>query len=165
MTPQLYRILVVLIAAGALLSGCATARPASEPLGSGPPLPRADVNGRAHRSEARLTLATGESVAARALHVAPDLTTWLDPASGRLRSAPSADVLAVRFVSRHRRTVRGAVIGCLVGAVVGLGAGALIESVEGGDAAVVGLVGGTVVGAGLGALLGRASSAPRPMPR
>ena len=162
--PWFYRIFVVLTAAGGLLSGCTTALPASGTLAPGPALPRADINGRALRSEATLTLATGESVAARALHVAPDLATWLDPDSGRLHSAATADIIAVRVADRRSRTVRGAVLGAIAGGLVGLGVGALWESVEGGDAAAEGLVGGTLVGAGVGALLGHASSASRPLP-
>ena len=161
-----HRVLLLVIAAGALSSGCADIRPATtfEPLGTSSSLSRAEINGRSPRSAASLTLATGEVVDADALHIAQDLTTWFDPATGTLRTASTADVLAVRVTDRRSQTIRGAVIGAIAGGLVGLGVGALWESVEGGDAAAVGLIGGTAVGAGIGALLGHASSAPRPLP-
>jgi hypothetical protein len=83
---------------------------------------RAVVNERAERSTATLTLATGERFRAQSLHVAPDLVTWMDAASGEDHAIPSSDVISVQFRGRARGAFEGLGIGMLVGG----GAGALL---------------------------------------
>ena len=99
-----------------MLAGCTHTRP----LDASAELRRAEVNERAKRSSAILTLVTGERVSVQALHMAPDLATWVDPARGAARSSPTADVAAVEFVGRGR----GALEGLGLGLVIGAGAGA-----------------------------------------
>ena len=143
--------LLVLAALALVAGGCVHAHGLSDS--------RARVNDRARAAPATLTLATGETARAHALHLAPDLATWTD-GEGRARSAPAADVVAVRFESRRRGALEGAAFGLAAGAVLGVGLGVFWEfgrSGLGGDpdpAAAVGAAAGA--GAGLGALVGSA---------
>lgn len=98
---------------------------------------RAEVNERAEQSDARGTLLTGERVVARSLHIAPDVTTWLDPATGATRSAPTTDVLEVRFTRRGNRALQGAGIGL----TAGVGTGAVLGYALGDDCPEAGLSG------------------------
>ena len=137
---------------------------------------RAEVNGRAPTVTATVALASGDTVRARSLHLALDVTTWTDEA-GELRSAPTANVVSVRFQDPRRGAWEGAGLGLAVGVPVGVGIGAFWEFGERGlsgdpdRAALVGLAVGAAVASGLGALLGRARRSqtvyarPRPATR
>lgn len=138
--------------------------------------PWSQINAQAGRSEATVELASGERVAARSLHLAPDVATWVDPASGDLRSVPTADVVAVRFADRQRGALEGAGIGLAAGAIVGGTVGGFAALREAGyfpregnpddTAVLVGAGAGGLVGAALGSLLGaaRRSHVVHPLP-
>ena len=120
-----------------------------------------EVNGRGGRGEgAVVTLASGEAVRARAVHVAPDVATWLDPETGDGRSAPTGDVVSVTFSDPGRGALQGLAIGGTLGALLGMSAGTFVDFVDDfggpGDATVVGMLVGGAVAGGLGALAGRA---------
>jgi hypothetical protein len=74
------------------------------------------VNGRADGKTALVKLTSGEEFSARSLHVAPDIITWTDPATGKGRSAPTAQVVSIEFRNRLRGTLEGLGLGLLVGA-------------------------------------------------
>ena len=141
----------------ALLAGCTQTRT----LAPDDPYAWDEVNGRGGRGEAAVvTLAGGETVRAEAVHVAPDVATWLDPATGAGRSAPTADVVSVAFADPGRGALQGLAIGGSLGGLLGMGAGTFVDFLDdfgGPGAATVGgtLVGGAVAG-GIGALAGRA---------
>ena len=99
-----------------LLAGCVHTHPA--PLASADG--RSEVNDRARTADAVVVLDGGEQARARALHLAPDLATWTDPKTGAARSAPTGDLVSVRFVDRGRGGLEGAGLGLLAGAGVGL---------------------------------------------
>ena len=81
---------------------------------------RAEINERAERGVAEITLNTGERVTAnRSLHVAPDVVTWIDPASGEARSVSLSELVSVQFSSSGWGAFEGLVYGFLVGSVVG----------------------------------------------
>ena len=114
-TPSALRVRPAL-AAGLLLAGCVHTQPAPLASAGG----RAEVNDRARTADAAVVLADGERTRARALHLAPDLATWTDPETGAARSAPTGDLVSVRFVDRGRGGLEGAGLGLLAGAGVGL---------------------------------------------
>ncbi|MDT7856570.1 hypothetical protein RQM47_07955 [Rubrivirga sp. S365] len=159
----------LLVFAVCALAGCTHIQPAPLASAGG----RSDVNDRARTADATVVLADGERARARALHLAPDLATWTDPQTGAARSAPTADLLSVRFVDRARGGAEGAGLGLLAGAGVGLALSALVvasgdtgplEPAEG--AALITSAFG-LIGAGVGAVggLDRGSQAVyRPVP-
>ncbi len=129
---------------------------------------RAAINERASRGDAIITLDTGERVTtSRSLHVAPDVVTWIDPASDEIRSVSPSELVSVQFLSRGRGALEGLGFGFLVGTVVGAALGAAVTSDDcftesdpcpiGG--AVVGIVLFGVPSAGVGALVGVARGA------
>jgi hypothetical protein len=59
--------------------------------------------------------------------MAPDVTTWIEPASGDVRVVPTGDVRTIRFTSHGR----GALEGLGLGFAVGVGVGASIGAVGG----------------------------------
>ena len=119
------------------------------------------LNARATRQPAALVLTDGQRLEARALHVAPDVTTWLDPATGAARSVPTSELASATVVDRSRGTLEGLGIGLATGAVLGTGAGALWEfgrnglSRDSNSAGAWGAAVGGGIGGGLGALIGR----------
>ena len=145
------------LAVSLLLAGCTHVRPA--PLASGDG--RSEVNDRARTAEAVVVVADGERARARALHLAPDLATWTDPETGSVRSAPTGDLVSVRFVDRGRGGVEGAGLGLLAGAGVGLVLGTLVAVTdESGpiltpaEGVAFSALGFGLVGAGVGAVGG-----------
>ncbi|PAP78235.1 hypothetical protein [Rubrivirga marina] len=144
------RLAVLLLAFG--LAGCTHTRPAD--LSSA--ATRAEVNARAERGHPVLHLDGQRGRQVRSLHVAPDVTTWIDKKTGEARSAPTAEVRAVAF----RRDGHGALQGIGIGvAVVGLldtylgaldGEGFLTFSPLQG--AAFGAAGGAEIGALVGAI-------------
>ena len=126
-----------------LLAGCTYTRPAQLDSAGG----RAEVNARAERGHAVLALTGERGRQVRALHVAPDVTTWTDKRTGEARSAPTADVAAVTFRRDGAGALKGAAIGAGVGAVLGFVAGR-----SPGDDAFITL--SPTVWAGLGAVNG-----------
>ena len=120
---------------------------------------RARINLRASERPAVIAIEGQRRQTVEALHVAADLTTWLDPETGGLRSAPTSEVEAVTF----RRPGYGALEGLAVGALVGAALGFVAYEIERGDPATafagqgevtgtIGLVGG-LAGAAVGAAL------------
>ena len=86
---------------------------------------RTEVNARAERGTARITFYGGDTLWVHSLHVAPDVTTWIDPATDEAGSAPTAEVGSIRFTNRGR----GALEGLGLGLVLGAGAGALVGTI------------------------------------
>ena len=116
------------LAASLLLAGCVHTQPAPLASAGG----RSEVNDRARTADAAVVLADGEQARARALHLAPDLATWTDPETGAARSAPTGDLVSVRFADRGRGGREGAGIGLLAGAGYGLALGVLAVAVDDG---------------------------------
>ena len=124
------------------------------------------INVRVERRTARVALAGGSAVSVRALHVAPDVTTWIDPATGKTGSAPTAEVVSVQFTNRGRGLLEGLGLGLVVGAgggaLVGLATyeeprpGELCIFCSRSDSALLGAVFFGMVGTGLGGLIGLA---------
>lgn len=70
---------------------------------------------------ARVRLASGVIVDTLALHADADTTTWVDPASGTLQRAATADIVYVERVRRGRGAWQGAAItGLATAAVTGI---------------------------------------------
>lgn len=115
--------LVLTIAVGLLLTGCTHTRTFDIASSNA----RTELNARAEGETTTLTLRTGESVSARSVSVAPDMTTWIDPATGDVRSVSTREVATVRFDNRGR----GALEGLGWGAAIGAGAGVLVGAVSG----------------------------------
>ncbi len=141
-----------LLAALVLLAGCTHTRPAD--LSSS--ATRAEVNARAERGHPVLHLVGQRGRQVRSLHVAADVTTWIDKKTDEVRSAPTADVSAIAF----RRDGLGALEGAGVGAVTGALLGALAGATDGdaffdftpAAAAALYATGGAEIGAIVGAL-------------
>ncbi|WP_412062612.1 hypothetical protein [Rubrivirga sp. IMCC45206] len=102
-----------ILLAAALLAGCTSNRS----LDATSPGAAAEINAQGQRQAALLALASGETTTARHLHVAPDVTTWLDAATGDLRSAPTAEVARIQFRHHGRGALEGAGVGVLLAAV------------------------------------------------
>jgi hypothetical protein len=136
-----------------LLAGCVS----TQPVSLGTPDGRARVNARAERGHPVLALYGGRGRQVRALHVGPDVTTWVDKRTGEARSAPTASVAAVTFRRDGAGALRGAAVGVGLGVALGLVAGVtdddrgLIDfstgtfvSVFGASGALIGAVGGAI---------------------
>lgn len=115
-------------------------------------------------SSATVALASGERARVRSLHVAPDVTTWVDPETGTARSVPTAEVASVQLLNRRRGALEGAGLGAVAGAVGGAALGVVAVS-NGwwgsagdfpGDAffVIAGSTNGALIGAGAGGALG-----------
>jgi hypothetical protein len=148
MPPLSARLVVV---AALALAGCTHHRP----LDTASPESRTHVNTRAEGESALVTLHDGEEVRARSLHVAPDVTTWLDPETGEMRSIPTNDLVSVRFTDRGRGVLEGIGLGTAIGFAFGVGVGAGAYLGLGGNDGVgiiqVSPAGGVlIVGAGFG---------------
>lgn len=116
--PSMRTLLVLSFVA---LTGCSLSRSAAvDPLTDSARLNR-DVAGRT----VTVVVEGRGPLRVRSLHVAPDTTTWIDPATGTLGRAATAAVLAVERRSRLRGVVRGAATMAAVGAVGGV-VGALV---------------------------------------
>ena len=76
------------------------------------------VNATFGTRPARVRLASGVIADARALHADADTTTWIDPVSGTLQRAATADVVYVERVRRGRGAWQGALVTGLATAVV-----------------------------------------------
>jgi hypothetical protein len=150
--PSLSACLVIVVALA--LAGCTHSRP----LEPASPESRTHVNARAEGESALVTLHDGEEAHARSLHVAPDVTTWLDPDTGEMRSVPTSDLAFVRFTDRGRGVLEGTGIGTAIGFAfgVGVGAGAYLGLEENDDGSNLGFIqvspagGVLIVGAGFG---------------
>ena len=141
--------LVVVVALA--LAGCTHSRP----LDAASPESRTHVNARAEGESARITLYDGEEAHVRSLHVAPDVTTWLDPDTDELRSVPTSDLASVQFTDRGRGVLEGIGLGTAIGFAFGVsvGAGAYLGLGESDGASVIQVspAGGVlIVGAGFG---------------
>lgn len=123
---------------------------------------RAEVNARAERGLSVLQLRSDERIQARSVHVAPDVTTWIDPATGTTESISTSELEAIRFKSRGRGVLEGLGLGLAIGAGVGAVLGAVSGATdEGGlidltpaEGALVGSVAFGGVGVGVGGLAG-----------
>ncbi|WP_412060457.1 hypothetical protein [Rubrivirga sp. IMCC45206] len=141
-----------LLLALVLLTGCTTSRVVDLSATS----TRAEVNGRAERGYPVVHLVGERGRQVRSLHVAPDVTTWVDKKTGESRSAPTADVEAIAF----RRDGLGALQGTGIGVAVGGFLGAWMGTLDGNGTltytplfgAVLGAVAGVEIGAIAGAI-------------
>lgn len=146
-----FRLLALLT----LLTGCTT----TQALDATTPGLRSAINEQATRRQAVVTLRSGERMPAASLHLAPDVTTWIDPETGAGRSASTDDIVDVRFVHRRRGALEGVGAGlaaAAVGAGVALAAYPSNEWVTNTDAALIVGVGTGIPLASLGALVGAA---------
>jgi hypothetical protein len=120
MTDQLVRHKAAGLVSGLLLllviTGCSSTRIAS----TGNDL--AAVNLLAEGRVARVTLAGGEVVRARALLIETDSVSWVDAGTGEFKMAATPQLREVRFTRHGRGAVQGAGLGA---AIVG-GYGALL---------------------------------------
>ncbi len=108
MNPMRLLLLAVLAA-----TGCTSTRTlAPDPEGL------ARVNRTYETRPARLMLASGQYVHARALRLDADSTTWIDPATGILQRAATADIVYVERVRRGRGAWQGAALTGVATAVV-----------------------------------------------
>ena len=118
----MFRLSSILIVATAVaLTGCVASRTVSVAGHDG----LARVNERGERETAYLTLKEGEGRPVQSLHIAPDLTTWMDKSSGAMRSAPTDDVVSVSFRKHASGAATGAISGVFVGVVAGAALGAI----------------------------------------
>ena len=108
------------------LTGCTTSRPAD--LSS--PSVRHEINARAERGHPVVHLVGQRGRQARSLHVAPDVTTWVDKKTGEVREAPTSEVEAIAF----RRDGLGALEGIGIGVVTGAVLGAIVGATDEGSA-------------------------------
>ncbi len=143
----------LIVIAAALLTGCTHTRT----FDAYSQETRETGNKRAERATSTVVLLSGEQVRARSLHVAPDVTTWVDPKNGEVRSVPTAEVASVRFTSRGR----GVLDGLGIGFAVGIGIGALLGAADSGiftpaNGALFGAIFFSVPGTGIGGLVGLA---------
>lgn len=148
----------LLLATAALMTGCTTTRTLDPSVSA----LRSDVNERAARHPAVVTLASGERVPAASLHLAPDVTTWLDPTTGQGRSVETEAIVSIRITDRGRGTLQGAGAGLSVAAVaagVALAAYPTNDWVTNSDAALLVGVGTGVPLATAGAIVGTARRA------
>ncbi len=84
----------------------------------------AEINKKARRRNAYVTLADGRTVKVRNLLADPDSTSWFDAETGLFERVRSAEVRQIKFLSPKRkgtfqRFVLGAGAGAIVGGVVG----------------------------------------------
>lgn len=135
-----------------LLAGCVSTQSVSLDTAEG----RARINERAERGHPVLTLTGQRGHLVQALHIAPDLTTWIDRKTGEARAAPTSSVEAVTF----RRDGAGALKGLAVGASTGAALGLLIGLAEDDPGFFSLSTGGwTAVAAAQGALVGTLAGA------
>ena len=144
--------LVVVVALA--LAGCTHSRP----LDAASPESRTHVNARAEGESARITLHDGEEVRARGLHVAPDVTTWLDPDTDEMRSVPTSELASVQFTDRGRGALEGLGLGTAIGAAFGASVGVYLGAKDDGSfiqfsPATDALIGSVLFG-GIGAIIG-----------
>lgn len=148
---------VFILAFAVVLTGCSHTRHLN-PVSPGD---RAEINERGS-STATVTLRSGESVKARSLHVAEDVTTWNDPQIGSPESISTNEIDTIQYTNRGRGFLEGAGIGLgvglVAGAVIALADGSEPENVGEavgesiGDAVV--LVGVPILGAAAGGAVG-----------
>jgi hypothetical protein len=101
------------------LTGCRSTRP----IEGSSPYRFVALNAEGSRQTAVVSLADGRQERARALRVAPDSTSWIDPGTRSVRSVATADVAAVRFTDRSRGALQGGAAAMALGAVAGLAIG------------------------------------------
>ena len=144
----------LLAAALVALAGCTHAHA----LRTSTPEGRAEVNDEAAHAltaqrgrlgpTAVVVLRDGREVRTRGLHLAADLATWTEPYTLAVGSAPTSDVVSVRFTDRRRGLLEGSGLGLVLGAGTGAALGALYGSDDDGWFSVTpknGAAGGAVV--------------------
>jgi len=150
--------LMLAIAAALLLTGCTHTRTFDIASSNA----QTELNARAEGETTTLTLQTGESVSAQSVSVAPDMTTWIDPATGDVRSVPTREVATVRFDNRGRGALEGLGWGAAIGAVAGVLVGAVDGATDDNEGEIevyspIGVMGLSVIALGMtGGLVGTA---------
>ena len=152
MPPPFARLFLLIALA---LAGCTHSRP----FDTASPDSHAGINDRAEGEAALVTLYGGEEARARSLHVAPDMTTWIDSDTGEMRSVSTSELASVRFTDRGRGILEGVGYGAAVGAGLGVVVGALTGAYDDGDEIIQfsplgGALVGSVVFGGAGAVIG-----------
>ena len=97
------------------LTGCTTVRTV-DPTDAAP---FSEINKRAQRKKAHLTLASGHRIVASHLQVTRDSTSWFEPGTERLRTVATSQIAHVRFFDGGKGMVAGAWRGALSGALFG----------------------------------------------
>ncbi len=151
-------LLVICIAAAAsLLGGCASTETIR--LAAATDSTFAPINAQGQQRQARVLLTRRPPLTVVGLRMTPDSTFWLSPRTGRELTAPTLDVLEIRF-SRNRAW-KGAILGAAIGVALGL---ALGENCSGRDddetciSRIDLMPMGALVGGLLGGLFGARSS-------
>lgn len=113
---QLSRTLPVLLVA-LTVSGCATVHRIRTPEGADSAY--AKITRRAERTDATVTLRSGETSRVSSLQMSPDSTSWRDPSSTSRMAFGTAQIVRVELRNRAAGAGRGAGIGALSGAAFG----------------------------------------------
>ena len=148
---QLAGLLVLLMIA----SGCAHTQTRS--FDTSAPDIRAEINSRANRGKAVLTLTTGEQIASSTLRLDAQQASWTDWRTGEPRSVSLDAVQAIRVQDRRSYVLRDLGIGLATGAATGLMMGSqsepnIIFSRQ--DLQLMSLAAGAIIGTSVGALVG-----------
>jgi hypothetical protein len=117
----------------ALAAGCTTTRAINRTASPEGATSRAALNEAAAGRAAEVALVGGDTLRAEGLVLGADTTTWIEPASGRMRDLPTADIRSVRLFNRGRGAFEGAGLGLAVGVVSGAVLGALAYEEPGPD--------------------------------
>jgi len=99
----MYRFRLILVSMLITVAGCTQTRVLTLSSQNS----RNEVNAQAAGRTATLVLQDGFDQNVWGIHIAPDNTTWIDPETDELRSIPTSEVEAVRFISRGRGTLLG----------------------------------------------------------
>ncbi len=113
---------------------------------------RDEINLRTAGRTATLVLRDGFQQKVEGIHIAPDLTSWIDPESTNLRSAPTDDVVAVRFIRSGHGALLGFGVGCALAAVIGTGI--FYATSDTSDQRASALLGGPLVFGPMGGIVG-----------
>ncbi|HEX7070864.1 MAG TPA: hypothetical protein VF190_08665 [Rhodothermales bacterium] len=118
-------LLLVLVVA--TLAGCGSVREVHTNDTSA--IEASRVNSATRGKLVRVHLRDGSKAYAVGVHVAPDTTSWLDPAKATYIAVPTSDVGKVTLM----RAGQGALVGLGTGIVLGVGTGILRAQLEGDD--------------------------------
>ena len=146
------RLLGTLIALAILASGCSHTR--THHLDSDH---RADVNARASRGKAVVTLRSGVQVTSSTLRLDSQTASWTDPESGEAFEVPLEEVATVRVRDPRSFVLRDLGIGLAAGVVAGYVHGSLSEPsilFPRETLQQMGVGAGALLGTGIGALVG-----------
>lgn len=110
------KTLSTILLAALTASGCASVHHIRRPEDAAAAY--SEINRRAERRDARVTLTSGETVHARRLQMSADSSTWLNARAGQPLRVATQDIQKVQFLNRDTGTLMGAGIGALGGALL-----------------------------------------------